>query len=133
MLVVRPGSVMLIGRALDHVELLTVDRLSGELALEWSDRGPHVVFADAPEQRVMIRLKRALTADESAPARAGDAGELRWRRSAGTDAGSREYAASVVVQSVEHELSVKGGALQRIVMVAISPDGAADPVTEVSA
>ncbi len=132
MLVVRPGSVILLGKALDNVEALTVDRLSGGLALERSDKGPHVVFADAPEQRVMIRLKRQLTTDEAAPAKTGEAGELRWKRSGGTDAGSREFVASVVVESVEHELSAKGGATQRIVMVAISSDGAADPVVEVA-
>ncbi len=130
MLVIRPGSVTLLGKALDNVEALSVDRLSGGLALERSDRGPHVVFADAPEQRVVIRVKRLLTSDEATPARVGEAGELRWRRSGGTDAGSREFAASVVVESVEHDLSVRQGAAQRIVMAAISLDGAADPVTE---
>ncbi len=130
MLVVRPGSVTLLGKALDNVEALTVDRLSGGLALERSDRGPHVVFADAPEQRVVIRVRRQLTTDEPTPARAGEAGELRWKRSAGSDAGSREFAASVVVESVEHELNARAGALQRIVLVAISPDGATDPVSE---
>lgn len=131
MLVIRPWSVTLLGKSLHNVEALTVDRLSGGLALERSDKGPHVVFADAPEQRVVIRVRRQLTADEATPARAGEAGELRWTRSAGTDAGSREFVASVVVERVEHELSARAGAAQRIEMVAISMDGAADPVTEV--
>lgn len=130
MLFLRPQHVMLFNQALDGVSAVVVDREASRVALEWSDAGPHVVFADAPELKVTIRVTRALTRDEATPARPGDTGPLVFRVGAGADdAGVRLFSATVVVMGVRHSLKSEGGARQEIEMVAVS-SGAPDPIAE---
>jgi hypothetical protein len=130
---IEPEEVSLLGHALGGVESVEIDRRATRLAMEWSDAGPHAVFADAPEQRVDVRIARRLEGGDGAfeaSVTPGAAGELSFAAGvAGSDAGRVRVSASVVVTAVEHGLRAGGCAQQRILCVAVSADGAADPVT----
>jgi hypothetical protein len=106
---------------------------AGEV-VEWSDMGPHVVLADVPEQRVEIRVVQNLSgarAGESVDAPSpGEMGELVFHTSPTAGAGGRKrIAVQVVVLRVEHELSLRRGAVRTVRFVAISSDGQADPLS----
>jgi hypothetical protein len=131
MLSLHPPSVSLLGVALADVDALAVDRRTSKHAEERTDRGPHLVFADAPEQRVTVAITRTLTRDEATTFRPGDQGDLRFTTApSASDGARRTFAATVVILSVEHDLTLRNGVRQRIHAVALSADGAADPVSE---
>lgn len=131
MLFLNPMSVTLLGKTLDNVTALAVERLATKAVVEWSDGGPHPVFADAPEQKTTITLTRVVAQDEATPARPGDQGALTFRVGAGADdAGNRSYTATVVVMGVGYDLTAKAGAKQTIEMVAVASAGGTDPVAE---
>ena len=131
MIWLNPRRVTIGGAELGHVSLVSVDRTSDRVVVEYSDVGPQVAFVDVPERRVTIRIERAVVSDGDAPVRPGDASALSFRTApSASGAGAREVSASVVVTSVDHEFGVRKGAVQRIQCVAVSPDGVSDPVTE---
>lgn len=137
MLILSPQLVRFDSQEWTDVSLIAIDRVAAREAIEWSDLGPHPMFADVPEQRTTIRLVRRLDrGDLSAPA-PGQLGALSFEVSpAATEAGKRIHTAQCVVLSVRHELSTgpKGpSAMQTIELVALSSDGAADPVAIVEA
>lgn len=126
-----PKGVTLGGSTLGGVAAITVDRVASRFVTEHSDAGPHVVFADAPEQRVTVRIARAVDADGAGVHRPGDVAALAFRVGpSASDAHVREVAMQVVIESVENRVDRKGGATQSIVCVAVSSDGVADPVAE---
>jgi hypothetical protein len=134
MLWLNPTAVDLFGAALGGVSSVAVDRAATRSAEERGDLGPHVVFADAPEQRVTVRVRRRVD-EASAGALSGVAvgamGELSFRVSASrSDRGGRVVRATVVVRGVDHALSERDGFVQTITMTAVSSDGAADPIVE---
>jgi hypothetical protein len=131
MLSLHPQSVSFLGTTLSDVEAIAVDRRSSKQTEERTDLGPHLVFADVPEQRVTISITRTLTRDESTTFAPGAQGQLRFTTApSSSDALRRTFTASAVVLSIEHELSRKAGARQRIALLALSTDGAADPINE---
>lgn len=133
MLWIDPEEVSLLGHALEGVEAVAVDRRAARLALEWSDAGPHAVFADAPEQRVDVRVTRRLASSSGAFESAlapGAMGQLSFvAERAGSDASRARVEMTVVVTGVEHALRAGSCARQVISCAAISSDGAADPVS----
>jgi hypothetical protein len=134
MLSLSPSTVTLLSHTLDQVDAVAIDRRSGPLAEERTDNGPHLVFADAPEQRITIAITRTLTRDEPTLVRPGDMGELRLTAApSASDARRRTIVATVVVVSVEHDLLNRAGATvarQRLALLALSPDGHTDPIAE---
>ena len=58
MLVLNPPLVKFAAATWTDVTVVMVDRLSDRTVVERGDLGPHVTFADAPEQRVVIRVTR---------------------------------------------------------------------------
>lgn len=131
MLWLNPERVTIGAVELRGVIAVAVDREAARLTEEFSDLGPHVAFADVPEQRVMIRLTRELVESEGTLLRPGDQGALSFRASANaSDVAGRTVSATVVVTGVGHTLGARSTARQVIVCVAISSDGAADPVSE---
>jgi len=130
---IEPEEVSLLGHALDGVEAAAVDRRAARLALEWGDAGPHAVFADAPEQRVDVRLTRRLKGSSGAfeaSLAPGAMGQLSFVASrAGSDAARTRVEMTVVVTGVEHALRAGSCARQLISCVGISSDGASDPVS----
>ncbi len=135
MLWLSPERVELLGVTLPGVTMVSVDRTTTRLAEEWSDLGPHVVFADAAEQRVTVTVRRAAQGGEGlltpGAIRPGAQGTLtlRVRASAG-DAKGTTVSASVVVTGVEHSAGPTRGVEQTIRMAAVSSDGALDPISE---
>lgn len=133
MLFASPAQVSLLGVDLDAVELVAIDRKAERLSEEWSDIGPHLVFADVPEQRAVVRIRRRLDDAQSAnfvgaiaPGAQG-AFSMRASHSAAENI-AVELDATVVVISVEHDLSRSKGAVQTIACLALSADGVVDPI-----
>ena len=130
MLSLNPQSVSLLGAALTDVASIAIDRRAIRTAEEHSDLGPYCVFADIPQQRVTITITRAINNPEPPPPPPGSQGQLSFTAatSASDDAPRRTYTATVVLTAIDHDLSSAKGATQRIACLAISPDGATDPV-----
>lgn len=129
MLLLNPRSVTFGSATWDSVVAVMIDRDSVRFVEEWSDAGPHAVLADAPEQRVTIRVVQEVTRDDLGSPRPGEAGALSLCTApTGADAGRRKLTAQAVVRSVSHEVSLKRGAVRTITLVAVSADGAADPI-----
>lgn len=131
MIWLNPDQVTLGSNALTGVLFIAVDRAAAKLVVERTDLGPYAAFADAPEQRITIRISREVRADESTPVRPGDLAALSFRTAPNASAaGGRAVAATVVIVSIEHTISPRGGARQTIEAIPISADGAADPIAE---
>ena len=113
-----------------NVLSVSIDRKATLIAKEWSDFGPHVVFADVPEREVIVHVKRQVT--ESAPEapKPGDHVSLSFQTAIGaTDAQRRSVQASVVVLGTSIAFAPKQGWVESIECLAISADGEADPIT----
>ena len=131
MLLLNPNRVTLGTAELTNVSAITIDRTARRAALEWTDLGPHIGFADVPEQRVAITVIRNLFASELSPAKPGDELLLTARAAASASAaGVIVVSATVVVQSISHAITQGAKATQIIRAVAVSSTGAADPITE---
>jgi hypothetical protein len=130
MLLLNPRQVTFAGDLWDDVATIVIDRSANRTTLEWSDLGPHPVLADVPEQQVTVRVvQQVARADIGAP-RPSEAGELLFHTApAGADTPRKRLRAQCVVLDVTHELSLKHGALRTIKLIALSPDGATDPIT----
>lgn len=134
MLLLNPRRVTFGGQAWHEVSAVTVDRKATREIIEWSDEGPHVVLADVAEQRVIIRVVQDVCAEDLGAPDVGVEGELVLHTApASGDAGRKRVSASAVVLSVSHEVSLKRGAVRTVTLVAVSDDGASDPVTVESA
>lgn len=130
MLILNPPTVRFGPHAFDDVTLLAIDRLAERTVEEWSDFGPHPVFADIPEQRTVIRIVRRLLRDDVSSPRPGDQHTITFRVSPNlSDADRRMISATAVVTSVTHQLGPSKGAQQTLTLTALSPDGATDPLT----
>lgn len=133
MLLPLPNSLTFGEIALSDAAVVTIDRAAAKAVLDWSDAGPHPVFADVPEQCTTITIARDLIrGDLSAPA-PGQLGELAFLFSAAganSDAARKRFTAACVVRDVRHELlPARPAARQLITFLPISPDGTQDPVT----
>jgi len=127
-LLLNPQLVTFGSLTLDPVALISIDRVAARQVLDWSDAGPYPVLADAPEQRVTIKLVQDLSQDLSAP-RPGDQATLAFHASPTlATATRRKLSCTAVVMSVTHELSLKRGLTRTIELAALSPDGATDPI-----
>ncbi len=132
MLIIDPLAVSFGGEAWEGVTAVAIDRDTVKQVLEFSDLGPHAVFADAPEQRVDITVTMELVRSVPDSPRPGNMAELRIGvRPGGSDANRREVVAQAVVLSVAHAISGKKGATRTIRLVAISTTGVDDPVAVV--
>ncbi len=130
MLILNPRDVRFGSVVLDDVRSVAIDRVASREIVEWSDLGPHAVFADAPERKVTIKLVRELTRDGLDVPMPGDSDTLSLRTSPNaSDAGGISLSASAMVTRVTHDLLGRGGALQRIEFIAVSESGDVDPVS----
>lgn len=128
MVILNPTTARLGGMLLEGVTLVVVDRSASREAVEWSDQGPHVVFADMPEQRVTIRVVQDVPRGGITVPRPGEAAELSLvTQGEGDDHSRVRVWASVVVLRVTHALK-ESGLTRTIEMIAVSGDGASDPV-----
>lgn len=131
MIWLNPDKVTLGSFELRNVSLVAVDRAARRTAEEWTDVGPHLGFADVPEQRVSVSISRQILETETTGPRPGEAHALTFRTSAGSSAAAvRSVSMTVVVRSVEYVIGKSGRATQMIRGVAVSSDGVVDPVVE---
>lgn len=130
MLVLNPREVTIGAETLEDVLAVVVDRTPEKRVVEWSDLGPHPVLADVPERRSTVRIVQQLATGDLGGVSPGDEVALAFHTSpTAASTGRRRVSATIVVTGVSHELSRKRGAVRTIEGVAISPDGAADPIT----
>lgn len=134
MLLLNPRVVKFAGAVWEGVVSVAVDRAAHRTVEEWSDAGPYATLADVPEQRVRITVVQELTRGDVGAPRPGESGTLAFHTSPGAaDTGRKRIAATAVVLSVAHELSLRKGALRTVVFAAVSSDGAADPISVTAA
>ncbi len=122
---------------LDNIQYLAVDRAAERLAAEWTDSGPHAVFADVPEQRVTLRLTRRILGQAPASVVPGQRETLTADFAPhSSGAKRRRLTVTAVVTSVDYQFAGADAASgssrstrQAITFIALSPDGSADPVT----
>jgi hypothetical protein len=113
----------------DDVIAVAIDRSAHRLVEEWSDAGPYAAFADVPEQRVTIQVVQQVGAEDLAAPRPADQAVLTFDTApTAAESARRRVTATAVVTAVAHDLSQKRGATRTITLVAVSPDGAADPI-----
>jgi len=130
MLVLNPREVTFDGETWGNVSLVAIDRKAETSVVEFGDLGPHAVFADVPARRVEIRVERDVVRDDLGGPLPGQIGELAFFTApTASNAGRKRVTSQAVVLGVRHELSTKKGAIRRIDLVAVSPDGAQDPVS----
>ena len=130
MLILNPRVVRFGGRVWEDVSAVVVDRQATRAVTEWSDLGPHAVLVDAPEQTVTVRVVQQVARDDVGTPVPGELAELSFFTApAGGDTPRWRVGALCVVTAATHELSLKNGAVRTVRLVALSSDGAADPVT----
>ena len=133
MLILNPRSVKFGGATWDDVTMVAVDREAHRHVQEWGDLGPHAVVVDVPEQRVRVRVVRNVGAGDIDVPRPGDAATLTlYTAPAGNELRRRRVSCAAVVLGVSHQLS-SAGATRTVTLIAVSSDGAADPVSVVDA
>ncbi len=137
MLVLNPWRVRFGDTVWDGVVGVTVDRSATRELISWDDAGPEVAFADAPERRVTVTVTQSLASDDFSVPRPGDAGDLVvFASPAGSEAQRRRVTVPAVVLRVTHDVSLRqrGGSraaevTRKIVLIGVSSDGVADPVS----
>jgi len=130
MLILNPRLVKFGPTTWPEVSTIAIDRDSSRLALEWSDLGPHPVFADSPEQRLTIRIIQDIARDDLDTPRPGDQQTLTFYTApTGADARRRKVTTTAVITAVSHDLSLSRGTQRRITLTALSADGSTDPIT----
>lgn len=129
MLVLDPTRVSYAGEGWSGVRSVAVDRVADGELVEYGDDGPHVVFADAPKQKVTVKVVRRLptgTLDGPTP---GGEGVLSFETAVGRTDGSRSVVSLTgVVTKVIHGVG-REGVEQSVTLVAVASGGGVDPVT----
>ncbi|MBI1190680.1 MAG: hypothetical protein GC200_08395 [Tepidisphaera sp.] len=130
MLVLNPSSVTFGSATWSNVTALVIERAAQKQVTEWSDNGPHAVLADVPEQVVKVRVvSEVVSGDPNGPS-TGASGVLTATTGPNaSDALRRVISIAAVVVGVSYELSQKKGAVRTVDLVAVSSDGASDPVS----
>ena len=131
MLSLHPHLVTFAGQPWPHVTSIAVDRTANREAVEWSDAGPHAVFADVPEQRIDITVTMQLISSNGLDApRPGQTGDLTFYTApAATDGARQQVTTQATILATTHDLTGKKGATRTIRLIATSPTGSTDPIT----
>lgn len=132
MLILNPAKLSLLGLEYGSIESVKVNRLAHREAVEWSDAGPHAVFADIPECRVEIEIMQHLESggsDQSLDGpQPGQLGMLEVITSPNaSQARRRKLSAQCAIKSIRNEAGRR--AKRSIILIALSPDGSTDPIT----
>lgn len=130
MLLLSPRTVTFGATLWSNVALVAIDREASRPLLDYTDRGPHPTFADAPEQTTRIKVVQELASEDLGSPRPGETALLELFTSpTATNRPRTRLTTSACVESVTHEVSLKRGTLRTITLVALSSDGALDPIT----
>ncbi len=124
-----PRRVTLDGVELSDVDVVAIERHADRAVAEPGAAGPHAVFADVPAERTVVRIKRRPGHRETALLGLGREHDLAIRTGPGpSDAPGLSIAARIVLTEVRVDLARRGGPAQTITAIALSADGAADPI-----
>lgn len=130
MLILHPREVSFLGTPWKSVSAIAIDRTSTRIIADHDDTGPHVVFADCPEQRVTVRVTLDLAEDSFATPAVGMQGALEFATApAGVHATRHRVSMQAVILSITHEVSLRKGAVRTIEFLGVSAVGGADPIT----
>jgi hypothetical protein len=130
MLFLHPRVVSFGGVDWSGVESVAIERAAARSFVEFADTGPHTVLADVPEQRVEVRVVQDLLGEDMDVTRPGEIGTLGFETAPNSSgAGRKRVSMTAVVLGVKYQVSRKGGSSRTVELVAVSADGAADPVT----
>jgi len=133
MLWLNPTHVHLAGQLIGDVTAIALSAKAQKTVIEHSDFGPHPVFADVPEQRAELEIIHRPGAPAQVPPSLGELVPLSFIVApTGADSARIQFQAQVVITEVEHEFHAKSGALRTIRAIAISSDGAIDPLSQTS-
>jgi hypothetical protein len=134
MLVLHPRRVKFGAAGWESVQYVAIERAAQRSIVEFGDEGRGAVFADVPEERVSVRVAQSLEEDDLSPPKCGDRATIVFYTSAsGSEARRLKVSADVVVRGVSYEISAGRGVTRFVSMVALSSDGAADPITRTEA
>jgi hypothetical protein len=130
MLILNPRQLLFSNQPWPNVTAVSVDRKTTRLALNWSDAGPHPTFADAPEQEITITVQMELDREDLDTPRPGQSGTLTFITSpTSSDANRRQFSTTAVITNITHDLSQRKAPTRTITLLALSQDGATDPIT----
>lgn len=137
MLILNPRLVTLGDSSLRDVAGISIEREAKRLVTEFTDAGPHVAFADVPEQIVRATITQDLMDGVPDGPRPGESLALSFVSSpTGSDSARMRWSATGVVTECSHEIVASGrnvGARRTIEMVLVSSNGSADPVVVATA
>ncbi|QYK47540.1 MAG: hypothetical protein KF838_12200 [Phycisphaeraceae bacterium] len=129
MLLLSPRTVSFGDSTWANVALVTIDREASRSVIAYTDTGPHPTFVDAPEQVTRIKIVQELASEDLGAPRPGEVGMFELFTSpTSTNRPRTRLAAEACVESVTHEVSLKRGAVRTITLIALSTDGATDPI-----
>lgn len=137
MLLLEPQSVRFGDVVLESVQFISLDRTATRFIVERGDDGGLPVFADAPEELVILRVVQQITAQELTMLRCGRLETLSWiTASSSSDAHRARMSAQCVLRQVRHEFPGarpsprSAGTVTRVLsFVALSPDGHSEPIS----
>lgn len=128
MLALHPMDVRFGSAAWGHVTSVAIERSGARLVAEHAD-GPHVVFADVPQQQVLVRVVQEAASDSGPDVVPGMLGTLRFRTArGGGDARGAGVAIRAMVRGVAYGPPGPRGCLRTTTLLGVSEDGATDPV-----
>lgn len=132
MLILNPRLVTLGASTLRDVRAISISREAKRLTTEFTDAGPHVAFADVPEQIVRATITQDLMDGAPDGPRPGESLLLSFVSSpTGSDSGRLRWSATGVVTESSHDIVTGGreiGARRTIEMLLVSSNGSTDPV-----
>ncbi|MEM7755176.1 MAG: hypothetical protein AAF297_06030 [Planctomycetota bacterium] len=129
MRVLNPGVVEFEGEGWEDVLSVNVSRFGEEVAVEFADAGPHVLFCDVPRQQVNVRVVQRVVGDDLSAPGLGDSGTLVFETAANSSAARRAgVEIEAVVTGVQYSVASGGEARRTVSLVGVSEDGVVDPV-----
>jgi len=127
-----PKTVVLGSAPLTEVRQVSVEERAEKLLVEFTDNGPHPAFADVPERRSVVKIRRRVLGNENLGLGVGDERLFEMRTApSGTDAAGVTVTATVVLTGIWYRVDRHDGAEQTIEAVAVSANGLSDPVATV--
>lgn len=127
MLVFRPASVKFGNDVWDDVLRVAIESSSVEMAEEWDDEGPNLMYADSVRRRTGVRVIQDLDGDDLLDPEIGDEATLRVEVDRGNDSDARVVSCKAMVQSVSYSFSGSRSS-REIRLVAVSTRGDVEPV-----
>ncbi|XVJ58421.1 MAG: hypothetical protein HEQ23_03080 [Tepidisphaera sp.] len=136
MLMLMPRSVKFGATTIESVTAVAIDRAPDKLIADRGDGGPHITFADVPEQRVTVSVRQHLIREDVTDLKPGASGTLAvWTAPAASETARRKLSGVAVLLSSETELRSGASAASGVVatrvlrFLMVSADGAADAIT----